>query len=421
MNEKVVFYGAGEYAAMIFKQASSRVAPYEVVAFADSDMHKQGQIYLGLPIMSWMDACKTFGDVKVYVTANERIAPEIIGFLLENNVAPECIINYEPVEKRGGCAWAETYLGLQPEGDSIIMQCCARNEINEVLSRTPYMENTPDFDTKLLEEFIHFKYNIAEEFKSGRVHEYCRGCNYIQEKYYYQTKKIRQLAITAASSCNFNCVYCSNKHFALYDANRVFVDSYNAISTIADMGLIDADTFITLSSGEFSINNDGNKLVRMISKYKSTLFTNASIWSEAAAQALEVGNSYLYVSVDAGTRETFRKIKGVDAFESVCKNLKRYAEKGTVVLKYIICEGVNESNDDLEGFFRLADEIAPLVVLSRDYYQKGPLSDGTLHQCAKFISHFRSIGKMGSLVGFGARKDERARLENMLNAIKIAQ
>jgi pyruvate-formate lyase-activating enzyme len=413
-NRKLVFYGAGERAALIFRRTKAVFAPREVVAFVDSDVNKQGHTYWGLPVMSWMDACRQFGDVDVYVSANERVAPEIIGFLLENDVAPERIVNYEPVEKRLGCAWAETYLGLQPEGGAIVMQCCARNEIDEVLSRTPYMNNTPVFDIGLLNRFIDLKYGIANDLKKRNVHKNCDGCAYIKETYYYQSRKIRQLAVTAAGACNFKCIYCSNKHFELY-RHRVFSDSHNAISKVINTGLVDKDVFMALSSGEFSISNDGNRLAELISRYQSSLFTNAFKWSEAAAQALESGNSYLYVSVDAGTRDTFKKIKGVDAFGQVCANLKEYASKGTVVLKYILCEGLNENDADLEGFFKLADEVASLVVLSRDYYQKGSLSNETLLQCAKFILHFRETSKMGSLVGFDARWNERARLNEALN------
>jgi len=414
---KVVLYGAGEYAATMCKRAKAEVAPREVVAFVDGDCFKQGHTYLGLPVLSYADAIAKFGNVDFYVTANERTAPEIIGFLLENGITPDRIVNYEPVEKRLGCPWVETYLGLQPEGGNIVMQCCARNEINETLSRTPFMNNTPAFCSDILNNFINLKYEIADNLKNGNIHEHCNKCNYIKETYYYKTRKIRQLALTetAARACNFNCIYCSNKQFEPYEYN-IFVDIYNAVVKIANCGLIDDSTFVVLSSNEFSISQDGNKLATLVSKYKSVLFTNASIWSEAAAVALECGNSYLYVSVDAGTHETFKKVKGIDAFEKVCENLKKYSARGTVVLKYIVCEGLNENESDLDGFFRLADDVASRVVLSRDYYQKGSLSDGALMQCTKFIKHFRDSGRMGSLIGFGARKDERASLDRALSA-----
>jgi pyruvate-formate lyase-activating enzyme len=312
-----------------------------------------------------------------------------------------------------GCAWVETYLGLHPEGDAIVMQCCARNTIDEVLVRTPYMNNFPDFSVELLNKFLLLKNKIADNLKFGIVHENCANCPYIKETYYFKHRKIRQIALTAVNACNFKCIYCSQKQFEPYKYSA-FEDTFKALMKLEANGILAADAFVALSMGEFSAQDKGNKLANYVSGYDSVLFTNAYKWSETAASALEKGKSYLYASVDAGTRETYKTVKGRDVFDQVCDNLRKYAAKGAVVLKYIICEGYNDNNTDIQGFFELADNVAYLVVLSRDYYQKGTLSDVTLRLCDKFSRHFEESNKMGSLIGL-VHGDEQMRLNEILN------
>jgi len=112
MNDKVVFYGAGEHAMLTHKRTLDRIGCREPVAFCDRDPNKHGKTFLGLPVMSFQDATERFGDTDIYVTANERHAPDIIGYLLEDGVKPERIVNYEPVEKRRGCIHLESLLML---------------------------------------------------------------------------------------------------------------------------------------------------------------------------------------------------------------------------------------------------------------------------------------------------------------------
>ena len=133
-EKKVLFYGAGEFAVLTYRHVENKCKLYgEPVAFIDGDIYKQGHTLLGLPIISLEEAKKMYGEnFYIYVTANYSIAPDIIGFLLENNIMKERIINYEPVEKRAGCGIAEVcfsvetvgdmaeYFGCTKEGDNLI-------------------------------------------------------------------------------------------------------------------------------------------------------------------------------------------------------------------------------------------------------------------------------------------------------------
>lgn len=80
-------------------------------------------------------------------------------------------------------------------------------------------------------------------------------------------------------------------------------------------------------------------------------------------------------------------------------------------------DGVNDTPEDLGGFFCLADEIATRVVLSRDYTDLShAFSDRALRFAAQFIAYFRKQGKIDVADSF-ARPGEKERLNNLLEEI----
>jgi len=67
--------------------------------------------------------------------------------------------------------------------------------------------------------------------------------------------------------------------------------------------------------------------------------TNGLEYDDEIKQRMLNGTGILNVSIDAGTRETFYLVQGIDAFERVVDNLRKYStdKKGNLYLKYIFC------------------------------------------------------------------------------------
>ena len=63
------------------------------------------------------------------------------------------------------------------------------------------------------------------------------------------------------------------------------------------------------------------------------------------------------LSIDCGTPETWRKIKGFNNFDKAIENLEKYREYTTrpnqIRFKYIILPGINDSADDYEGLIEI--------------------------------------------------------------------
>jgi wyosine [tRNA(Phe)-imidazoG37] synthetase (radical SAM superfamily) len=78
------------------------------------------------------------------------------------------------------------------------------------------------------------------------------------------------------------------------------------------------------------------------------------IYDEKISQNLHDNpRSAINLSIDAGTPETWKKVKGVDNFDLVTENLVKYfsnsARPGQITLKYIVLPGINDNYEDYQS------------------------------------------------------------------------
>jgi molybdenum cofactor biosynthesis enzyme MoaA len=63
------------------------------------------------------------------------------------------------------------------------------------------------------------------------------------------------------------------------------------------------------------------------------------------------------ISIDAGCRETYKRIKTVDKFDDLVENLKKYVKLPILLrLKYILVRGYNDNREELEKYINLMKE-----------------------------------------------------------------
>ena len=109
-------------------------------------------------------------------------------------------------------------------------------------------------------------------------------------------------------------------------------------------------------------------------------FTNSFKYDEGIAQHLrDNAHSLLFLSMDAGLPETWKKVKGVDNFEQVVSNLVKYhntaAAAGKIRLKYIVLPGINDTWEDYVSFVNIAKLLkVENVQISRDYMNRVSMS-----------------------------------------------
>ena len=101
-------------------------------------------------------------------------------------------------------------------------------------------------------------------------------------------------------------------------------------------------------------------------------YTNCMKYDEDIAQNLHDNpNSAINLSIDSGTPETWKKVKGIDNFDKVTENLARYytqsARSGQITLKYIVLPGVNDIYEDYQSLMEIMKVLeVKHLTLSRD-------------------------------------------------------
>jgi molybdenum cofactor biosynthesis enzyme MoaA len=310
---------------------------------------------------------------------------------------------------------------LQFNGGFVSVKTCdCISEGGAARDRPEFNIAPSDFTPAAFGKAIAYMDGLADDIRDGRVPECCSACPFIKEQHFFANRKKRHVILGGSVACNYRCLHCTNAVLFEKYQSSVYDDINAAMDAIGASGVLHEDAVIAFSVGEFTLDNAHAAFLRKHEKHPLMLFSNGYLFSEAVADILKHGCAELYVSIDAGTPETYRKIKGVDGFGQVCANIKRYSECGTVILKYIMFEGVNVNDADIGGFYALADEAADMVLLSRDFYMDGTLSDYALEKSAEFITRYRSTGKLSRIVGF-QRGDESERLQKMLETIQNAK
>lgn len=215
------------------------------------------------------------------------------------------------------------------------------------------------------EKLVEFKRNIREDHKKGIIHPNCQGCFNLEEKDWDDSDTINNFYISHWTKCNCNCNYCYTEHDKNFFNSHQEYKMMPILREMLDKNIMDFKGYLAFGGGEPAVLDEFDDIVNLfLENNVRSIVTNSSgiKFVESIAKGLSTGKLDVTVSVDSGSKETYEKIKGLNAYDKVIENLKRYVNsqgeyQDKVRSKYIIIPETNDNIDEIEKWLKTSCEI----------------------------------------------------------------
>lgn len=230
---------------------------------------------------------------------------------------------------------------------------------------------------KYIKRLISWRKKIYNFALNNKIPEQCLGCKelqkteisflqYLKNLTKINNYKIKNIVVKSFRQCEYACVYCLEKGYTKGEKTTEIIQSkyYNfkpILEKLIHYNLIDHDVCIEFQGGSISVLDEFDELLNIINNFevgKLIYHTNCYSYIPKISQLAKKVNSYISVSIDAGTSETYKKIKTVDSFDRVIQNIIKYANSNIQCnVKYILVRKCNDNIDEIKNYCELIKKI----------------------------------------------------------------
>ena len=287
---------------------------------------------------------------------------------IESFVFPNEKFITEEQEFRKGCSLFESTLVFHHQRIQI---CCSPLTDTPDFFFFPYESGSEESLKNVIKKYHENKEILLEKWRKMDGGQ-CSKCTHLTEGMFPSKPKVNTLHFPTGydgSHCNFKCCYC-NADAYFEDNDNCTNNLYETIVQLSDFFDF-SGMFISFSNGEFVTRKDADQILDFLFDKGAilSLVSNSSVYKESVVRFIRSGRmNGINTSLDAGTKETFAKVKGVDCWEKVIGNIFRYSQLGCrYFLKYIILEDINDNEIDINGFVDVCMQVkAAEVTISAD-------------------------------------------------------
>jgi sulfatase maturation enzyme AslB (radical SAM superfamily) len=371
-NIDVVFYTVGSCTFGSIRELHHRFGLLPS-AVCDGDTNKQGRTFKGLygiSVISPDEAISRFNDALWYIPSLDY-RYQIIGYLTEERGIPfERILNYTPVTRVRSCAFLQKALIIDGTGH---MRFCWRYQC-------PQYKISDNLDADRLLALRDSRILQLKSYNTRSINT-CTTCPQVREEYYPITPMSWSVNFFCSSICNYKCMYCTVPKIPAEEFGGSDYTLGEFIDAFKHSGLLSDEYGVILSTaGEPLIHPKRKDFYKAFDGFEMVINTNGSVFDEDLFELMGKKKILLLISVDAGRKETYAQLKGVDFFAKVKANLTRYSQSpiGMVALKYLFVPDINDNVTDVDGFIEFCIETGAIfVVVSVDYFSLDKISENT--------------------------------------------
>lgn len=251
-----------------------------------------------------------------------------------------------------------------------VRPCCSFS-----IERNNLFSERYEGDLEGIRKYLSIREAYIELFKKGEKPPCYDGCTLYSEIISENDSfKLNNLVISNRAYCSFSCIYCEpstgddKKRKEIINSKKVY-DIKPILLELRNENLIEKGCRFLICGGECSEYPKSELawlLYYALSNDCSILMLSSGVnYSKEIESVLKIKNSVLKISVDSGTRAVFNKIKRVEKYDRVWKNIKKYinvtnkykANYTRVELKYIIIPGINDTISEVDAFIKKCRQV----------------------------------------------------------------
>ncbi len=227
-----------------------------------------------------------------------------------------------------------------------VQVCCGYNT-------SPIVIPVDDFN---LDALPKLRDDVRARIAAGEAS--CCSCPKLETRDWQPSGLVEEINVHNFTKCNLRCVYCFTTLEDQATIRSQWDSRYRAsdvVKKIIGAGLLSKSARVYWTGGEPTLAAEFDEIIELVTSYGafSSVFSNCVRYSPGLAAAIERHPDLVSVlcSVDAGTPETYERIKGADVFEKVWDVVGRYnRSRPAVHAKYIFVDSFNSGEADIRGF-----------------------------------------------------------------------
>ena len=204
--------------------------------------------------------------------------------------------------------------------------------------------NFTDWLTKL-DDIMHFN-------QTGNSP--CWGCKFLVKQkvpVYNPKESFKFITINHFTKCNSNCIYCGIRH----KTQDIRFHLLPVLKQIIKLKMINKEVLFNWGGGEPTLCSEFEDIAKYLHSFNFRQAINSSgiLFSQIILDGMKDGSMSIQISPDAGTEETYFKIKRQNNFNKVWENIKRYAKANPKLLKvkFILYPNVNDTYEEIDKWF----------------------------------------------------------------------